>query len=302
VVALEAVWVERELSDAAIEEKRAEKQGLDGTLLSRERTRTDDDLAEERKHSDSAFLTVNQSLEDEQMAHAETRKALLSRDEILAIVSHDLRNPIGTVLSCSSLLLGGRSLPQIDPETERWIRIIKRNAESALRLIRNLLDMESLVTGKFELMIREVDINELLKQLAENFAHEAKIRLITLHARIPEAPLLCRCDPERILQVLSNLGSNAMKFTPKLGSITLEARRNEAGGAGVSISDTGPGIPVEKQYTIFERYAQLGKNDQDGLGLGLYISKKIIDSHQGKLWVEPAEGGGSRFMFTLPGA
>jgi signal transduction histidine kinase len=299
--ALETIQVERQSVDAAIEKERAVGEWLDGILLSQERARTDIDLDEERKQTDSDFLTVNQSLEDEQMAHSETRKALLSRDEILAIVSHDLRNPIGTVLSCASMLLGNRSFPQLDPETERWIRTIKRNAESALRLIRNLLDMESLASGKFELVMREVDMSELLRQTAENFAHEAKTRLIALHIRIPDVRLLCRCDPDRILQVLSNLGSNAMKFTPKQGSITLEASRNEASDIEVAMTDNGPGIPIDQQRIIFERYAQLGKNDQSSLGLGLYISNRIIESHRGKLWVEPAEGGGSRFIFTIPG-
>jgi signal transduction histidine kinase len=268
--------------------------------LSRERLRTDEDLAIERQQTDAEFEKISQSLEDEQMAHSETRKALLTRDEILAIVSHDLRNPIGTVLSCSSLLLEKPAVFHLIPDTERWVRIIKRNAESALGLIRNLLDVESLAHGKFILSKHDVDICELIRQLAENFDNEARVRFINLHIHLGDETLDVNCDRERILQVLSNLVGNAMKFTPKRGSVTIKAGRNDARDIEVSISDSGPGIPIEMRKLIFERFSQLGTLDQSGLGLGLYIAKEIVDAHHGRLSMDPAAGGGSRFTFTLP--
>lgn len=177
---METIETERAQADSALGIEREEQAWLDSILLSRERRRTDEDLAMERQQTDAAFEKVSQSLEDEQTAHSATRQALLTRDEILAIVSHDLRNPIGTVLSCSSLLLEKQAFFHLGPDTGRWIRIIKRNAESALGLIRNLMDMESLANGKLALMMRDVDIYELIQQLAENFDNDARVRFINL--------------------------------------------------------------------------------------------------------------------------
>lgn len=298
--AIPAIRNERAQVDSAREWEREEQEWLDKTLLSRERGRSDKDLAFERQKTDAAFDRVSQSLEDEQLAHSATKKALLTRDDILAIVSHDLRNPIGTVLSCSSLLLEKQVFFHLGSETERWIRIIKRNAESALSLIRNLLDMESLAHGKFTLTKSEVDICELIQHLAEDFDNEARVRFINLKIHLEDDTLRVICDRERILQVLSNLVGNAMKFTPKHGSVTLEARRNDAHNIDVSITDNGAGIPIEMRSLIFERFSQLGASDQSGLGLGLYIAKEIVEAHYGQLSMDSAEGGGSRFTFTLP--
>lgn len=297
---METIETERAQADSALGIEREEQAWLDSILLSRERRRTDEDLAMERQQTDAAFEKVSQSLEDEQTAHSATRKALLTRDEILAIVSHDLRNPIGTVLSCSSLLLEKQAFFHLGPDTGRWIRIIKRNAESALGLIRNLMDMESLANGKLALMMRDVDICELIQQLAENFYNDARVRFINLKVCIEDDALRVSFDRERILQVLSNLVGNAMKFTPKHGSVTIEARRNDAHDIEVSISDSGPGIPIEMRELIFERFSQLGTHDQSGLGLGLYIAKEIVEAHHGRLSIDSAAGGGSRFTFTLP--
>jgi signal transduction histidine kinase len=112
--------------------------------------------------------------------------------------------------------------------------------------------------------------------------------------------LSARCDRDRVSQVLSNLLGNAIKFTPSGGTVTLAAAPSPEGGVTVSVSDTGPGVPDALRERIFERFWQIGKPDRQGLGLGLYISKMIVESHGGRIFVDSAAGKGSTFRFTLP--
>jgi signal transduction histidine kinase len=240
-------------------------------------------------------------LKDEQQAHLGTKAELITRDEFLAIVSHDLRNPIGTVLTCSRMLLEGQSGAKFDQATMKWIQLIKRNADSALHLINDLIDVERMSIGKLELIMGEHDICKLIAQAVENVNQEADKKLISLRAFQSTSPMMVWCDRDRIMQVLLNLIGNALKFTPAHGSITVDSQITENTAIEVSISDTGPGIPADKTEAIFERFSQLGNKDRLGLGLGLYISKQIVNAHSGRIWVTSIEGEGSRFAFTLPG-
>jgi signal transduction histidine kinase len=122
---------------------------------------------------------------------------------------------------------------------------------------------------------------------------------VSLEAKIDAAPLLAAFDDQRILQVLANLISNSLKFTHRGGKITVRGER-EAGNVRLCVRDTGSGIPDDALERIFERFAQVGKDDRRGLGLGLYISRCIVEAHGGRIWAESQPGTGSKMCFTLP--
>ncbi len=288
--------LERTNVDALIGQERKEKNASDNSLLFKERVQTDRNLQEERVRSDSKERITSGLLSNEITEHLKTKVALTSRDEFLAIVSHDLRNPLGAISSWVELFMEENT--KLDLDFQNGLELIKRNADTALRLIRDILDMESIAEGKFLLKSESHRIDKILKESVQTCGHMATTKNIHLTLKTEtEAEVVC--DHDRILQVLSNLIGNAAKFTPEGGSIFLSAKMN-ATEVQVSVRDTGIGIPPEKQEVIFERFAQLAKKDRQGLGLGLYISKLIIEAHQGRLWVESVLGEGSTFSFTIP--
>ena len=296
----EAVGTERTLMDAAIREERVQKDILLNKSLSKERGETDENLSRERQGTDSQAQRHSELLAHEQSLHSQTKADLTTRDEFLAIVSHDLRNPIGTIVSFANLLLRDSSSAQIDAQTKKWVEVINRNAKTSLRLIGDILDMERFAEGKLELQVAQFDIQDLIEESVESFSRVAAENHILLRA-LPSANISAVgvCDRDRIAQVLSNLIGNALKFTPSGGSVTLRVQQTED-ELNVSVSDTGPGIPIEQQRRIFDRFAQITNKDRRGLGLGLYISKMLIEAHQGQLRVVSTPGAGSNFSFTLP--
>ena len=294
-----AIETERTQADAALEKERNLKNVLASKLLEQERKLTDKNLSFERTQSDLEVLRSSSLLSDEQSEHSKTKISLATRNEFLAIVSHDLRNPMGAAASCAEMLLEDADLFKITPELKHWIEFIKRNVDVSLRMILDLLDMERMALGKLELKIEEHSLANIIRQSVESFAHQALAKNISLRALPSPQDDKTKCDFDRVLQVLSNLIGNALKFTQDGGMITISSRRGP-GEMQVSIEDTGPGIPEEKLGKIFERFGQLGSNDRRGLGLGLYISKMLIDAHGGRIWVESKMNVGSTLHFTIP--
>lgn len=279
----EATKSERLIVDEFLVNERNANGKESTKFLERERKETDQNLSRERSHTDAEVLA--------------TQAKLTSHDEFLAIVSHDLRNPIGTVLSYTKLLLEENS--QTDAEAKKWAEVIKRNAETALRLINDILDMERFAEGKLQLNMELHNINSLIQDSAESFLHSAADKDITLHVLPSEKDHPICCDRDRVAQVLANLLSNAIKFTPKGGSITVHSK-SVVNEFVVSVTDTGVGVPEDQKQRIFERYAQIGNKDRQGLGLGLYISTMLIEAHKGKIAVVSKPGKGSTFCFSLP--
>jgi signal transduction histidine kinase len=290
---------ERAKSDCAIQNERIEKDRALSEFLHREREETDDNLSHEREQTDVAVLNSSKLLTDEVGLHSRTKAELTTRDELLAIVSHDLKNPIGSVLSCAEMLLDDPEFSEIKPDLRNWIQLIKRNAETSLRLISDILDMERIAEGKLELRPTQQSLSKLVRESIEPFAHRASAKRVLLRALPSGTDVLSYFDRERLSQVLSNLIGNAIKFTPEGGSITLRVQQTPH-QTEVQVRDTGEGIPDEEKQRIFHRYAQIGKKDHRGLGLGLYISKMLIESHGGQLWVTSAPDRGSIFHFSLP--
>lgn len=306
----ESLKEERKKIDNAVEEDRYRVDKTVGSgrefkrdavenLLAQERAQLDQMLAEERGRADAAAEKATALLSDEVASHLKTKTALTTRDQFLAIVSHDLRNPIGTVFSCADMLLGDFFSKGTNSENKHWLELIRRNAATALRLIEDLLDIERIAQGKLTLRFAQANVSQLIRESIENFVNIASAKNILLRASNVENVGLAVFDRDRIVQVLSNLIGNALKFTPEGGSVFLNAY-NEADRVLISVRDTGPGIEPEQKKSIFERFAQLNSTDRKGLGLGLYISKMLIEAHQGQIWAQSDLGKGSTFWISIP--
>ena len=177
---------------------------------------------------------------------------------------------------------------------------IQRYAARMNRLIGDLVDVVSIDAGKLAVRLDRADAAALLAEAVDTFAPAAAEKGIALSTEIREHFLLADFDRERMLQVLANLITNALKFTPRGGKIVVRGRRL-SDAIGLSVCDTGCGIAPDTLETVFERFWQVGKNDRRGLGLGLYISRCIVEAHGGRIWVESQPGAGSEFHLTIPG-
>lgn len=230
--------------------------------------------------------------------YSELQQAVRARDEVTSIVSHDLRNPVHTVLMASSLLLDTGDA--LDPATRmKNLAVIHRSAENMSRLLQDLLDVTKAEAGKFAIETAPTDVGAILSTTLEQFRLQSVERGVELSSDIPESLPRAPADAARVAQVLSNLCANALKFTPRGGAVRLKA-----GVAGseivVSVADSGVGIAPENVSHVFDRFWQAKPGTSAGAGLGLSIAKSIVEAHGGRIWVESTEGKGTIFQFTLP--
>lgn len=233
---------------------------------------------------------------DNARLYLESQQAVQAREEVLAIVSHDLRSPLNAVMLAASLL---QTSERIAPEDREELEIIDISAKRMQRLIEDLLDVTRLEGGK-RLPIERgpVDVRKLFVETYELFKSQAATSAITLQYHVDDVPPVY-ADGHRVMQVLSNLIGNAMKFTPAGGMITFQAE-SRGSSAVISVADTGPGIPKENLGDIFNPYWQAKRTARLGAGLGLPIAKGIVESHGGQIWVQSEPGKGTKFSFTLP--
>ncbi|HEU4583933.1 MAG TPA: ATP-binding protein [Polyangiaceae bacterium] len=237
-------------------------------------------------------------LEAERVARQRAEEASRVRDDFMAIVSHDLRNPLSTITTGITLL---QSTAKLDPtgKAQRQLDLILRSAERMAKLISDLLDMATIDEGRLVVTPSAQDAAALIQDAWDFHQLLAANKQVRLIAQKPGTALFVLADRERILQVLSNIVGNAIKFTPAGGSVTIAAEA-EGARARFSISDTGPGVKPEQLPHLFDRYWQATPRAGGGIGLGLSIAKGIVDAHGGEIWVESEPGHGTTFHFRLP--
>lgn len=229
-------------------------------------------------------------------AQEEAQRATLVREELLAIVAHDLRSPLTAIQTTAAIL--DRQAEDAGGHVQESAKRILRSVQRMDRLIADLLDFAHLKAERMSLERKPIACEELVQESLESFlplAHEKRLQLE------------CHCagdvnvigDRDRVLQILSNLVGNAVKFTPEHGSIVIRAERS-GNEAVFSVSDSGPGMTDEEMSRIWDRYWQAQKRNKAGVGLGLSIAKGLVERHGGRIWVESTWGAGTTFFFTLP--
>ncbi len=271
---------DRVIADEVLMDERQDRTRALANLLRIEREQTDERLLIERARGDAD---------------------LAMRDDFMGMVAHDLRTLLGGIaLGAEVQIKTATNNDEAGGRIRDTAAKIQRLTARMNRLIGDLVDVVSIEAGRFAIAPKDYDADSLIREVLESFQPLASAKRMTLSATT-KGPLLVRLDPERIFQVLANLLSNAIKFTDEGGTITL---RVASVGSEVrfSVTDTGAGIPGDHLESIFDRFWQVSQGDRRGLGLGLFISKCIVEAHGGRIWTESAVGKGSTFHFVLPGA
>lgn len=229
----------------------------------------------------------------------EAKRAIRSRDDMLATVSHDLRNPLSTIAMIASLMFAAPATDEEGRRLHRHAAKLDRAVKRMEHLIRDLLDLASIESGHLSINPKPTQLLPLINEGLDALQPAAQAKRLKLTGELPEASSLVFCDRERVLQVLTNIVGNAIKFTPEGGSILIRcARRSQE--VCVSVTDTGAGIAEADLPRVFDRFWQARSTDRAGTGLGLAICKGIVERHQGKIWAESQFGAGTTFFFTLP--
>jgi len=216
------------------------------------------------------------------------------RDQLLAVVSHDLRAPLATIVMATGLLEDGNQVREASTK-------ILHAASRMDRMIGDLLDYASIEAGKLSIVVRPHDVAGIFEETQLAFDELARARGIHLAISIGERVGRVLCDRDRILQVTANLVGNALKVVPPGGSVTVRAERH-GDEVTFGVSDSGPGISERDQARLFERYWRSASAGYRGTGLGLSIARGLVEAHGGRIWVESELGAGATFLFTLPGA
>jgi signal transduction histidine kinase len=230
---------------------------------------------------------------------AELARATRSREELLAVVSHDLRNSLSAILSYANLMLQQPDGPE--HLRERYLKGIRLAGRWMGHYIQDLLDVAQLDAGGIRIAPEPAQVAELVEDAMTMLRPLAADREQRLDVELEDGLPPVRVDRTRFVQVLSNLVGNAIKFTPDGGAITVRARADN-GDVRLEVEDNGPGIPPETADAVFERFWQGDASDPRGAGLGLAIAKRIVEAHGGRIGFTSPPAGGTTFYFTLPKA
>jgi len=274
----EALTEERAVADDQLSEERAQQRRVIAQLLELEREETDERLLAERAHSD---------------------RTIASRDDFLAMVAHDVRGMLAVIATSTDLLMRMSVEGPTGERMQTEARRIRRLTGQTNRLIGDLLDVVSMELGRLHVTASQEDATRLLAETMEYFQVAAASRQVVMTSVAPPGPVLATFDHHRILQVLSNLVGNAIKFSESGGRIELRMATN-MDGLTFTVRDSGPGIAPDDIEAIFERFSQAGSADHRGLGLGLFIARSIVEAHGGRIWADSQVGKGSAFHFTIP--
>ncbi|MBI3299730.1 MAG: response regulator [Elusimicrobia bacterium] len=295
----------------------AERYELSRTLVVRtgELESMNSQLDRRVKDATQEIFTLNEKLKKTVSELVDINKR---QTRFLEDMAHELKNPLAVVIGYSSFLLRRPMSEWTHEELERSLQSVARNSQHLHALIEELLDSARLAGRKMTLKVEPVDAGQAAREAAEAWRPKAEEHGIVLdvpeaapmasEAALPRdnarsaAPRRISADPNRLRQILNNLISNALKFTPRGGRVSVSVHA-EGTGTLFRVADTGPGIPAKDAERIFERFYQVEGKHQDhvrGLGLGLSITAGLVQLHGGRIWVESDTGQGARFFFLLP--
>ena len=269
---------ERAAADEQLENERDERLVALHALLKFEREETDERLLIERARGDASVA---------------------ARDNFMTMVGHDIRNLLGSIALAAASQARKPGTDEVGQRNLHLAEKIQRLTARINRLIGDLFDVNSIESGRFSVAPARHDARALVDEAHEVFGSLAAAKGITIEPVDAAGPLEASFDRDRIFQVLANLLSNAVKFTGEGGRISLSVEATPA-ELHFSVSDDGPGIAADQLELVFDRFWQVRKDDRRGMGLGLFISKCIVETHHGRMWAESELGKGSTFHFTLP--
>lgn len=251
----------------------------------------------ERKRIEQHVRTLQQSyMKELEGRQREAERLNRTKSEFMAGITHELRTPLHTIIGFSDLLneeLEG----SLNAAQKGFVAHIRKDSAHLLGLINDVLDFSRIDAGGLHLHTETVQLAEAVEEAVSSIRLHAGAKGLALHSEVPHG-IRVSADPARLRQILYNLLSNAEKFTPSGGSITVRAA-DERDYARITVEDTGVGIPAEEQPRVFERFYQV-EHTRGGAGLGLAICKQLVEMHGGTISVDSSEGNGSRFHFTLP--
>jgi signal transduction histidine kinase len=248
----------------------------------------------------SLARNVNRMNDELRRLYGELETTSRHKSEFLANMSHELRTPLNAIIGFSQVLQE-KLFGELNPKQEEYVGDILSSGNHLLSLINDVLDLSKVEAGQIELEVAPFSLREAVERGVAMVREGASKKGVAVAAEIQPEVQVVEADERRIRQVLFNLLSNAVKFTPANGRIQVAAVR-VAGEVEVAVSDTGPGIAPEDRDRIFEEFQQtdVGAKQREGTGLGLALSKRLVELHGGRIWVESELGSGSRFVFTLP--
>lgn len=236
---------------------------------------------------------------DNARLHDLVHVGIRARDDMIGIVSHDLRNPVNAVKMLTGVMLDPSREEPLSSEMVEYATIIRQAAEQMDSLIRDLLDVTRVEAGRLNVAARPEDTEELLSDALRTLAPVVQEKSLTLRLTAPDDIPRVMAEKERVGQALSNLVGNAVKFSPPGTEILVRVSVLD-GEVLFSVSDRGNGMTAEQLSHAFDRFWQSSRTDRQGAGLGLAITKGIVEAHGGRIWAESRLGAGSTFYFTLP--
>jgi PAS domain S-box-containing protein len=292
-----------------------ERSQISGLRRSGEEFPAEASIARVAVESRVVYTVVLRDVTVRQRIEQELRAAIESRDQMSGIVSHDLRNPVQAVKMLSGAILHRAGADRVAPEVAEQVAIIRRAAEQMDALIEDLADVTRIESGRLQVHPTAIDPVTLIELACDTLYPLAAARQQELRVDFPPSLPAISADPDRVIQVFSNVIGNAMKFSPAGTTIVVtaaaHAARSAAEGASsadpadwvvFAVADTGPGIPAAHLPHVFNRYWQSSRGVRPGSGLGLAIARGIVEAHGGWIEVESVEGSGTTVRFALPRA
>lgn len=236
-------------------------------------------------------------------ANAELRRLDEIKSQFVSVAAHELRTPLTSISGYVEILLDEEFGPLIDDQREA-LEIVQRSARRLLAITDNLLDVTRIEAGRIELVLQPTDLPALVETVAAELGPQLEVKAQRLTLRAPPGLPPALCDETRAAQIINNLLSNASKYTPQGGLITVSmAPAEEEGFLAISVADNGVGISAEDQVKLFDRFFRAESaylTEASGAGLGLYITRSLVELHGGRIWFESKPGQGSTFYVTFP--
>jgi PAS domain S-box-containing protein len=281
-----------------------ERQEISGLRKSGEEFPAEASIQRMEVDGHNIYAAVLRDVSARYRAEEALHDAIRARDDMMGIVSHDLRNPASAVKMLAGSILAEADEREIPPDVTERVEIMRQAAAQIDALIQDLLDVTRLEAGRLTVSAHDVEPVPLVDAALYALHTLSESGGVTLEAMYDEPLPGVHADPERVTQLLSNLVGNALKFTPAGGRVNVRVEQ-QGDGVMVSVIDTGSGIPAGQLPYVFDRFYQVSKGrkgSRHGAGLGLTISRGIVEAHGGTISIESAPGRGTTVRFTLPGA